>query len=101
MGLGGTREEGAASGAGARGESRTGSPAHAASLATRGARGLIRGYQLALSPLLPQSCRFHPTCSDYALEALRRHGAIRGGWLATRRLCRCNPWHPGGYDPVP
>ena len=63
--------------------------------------GLIRGYQLFLSPLLPPSCRFHPSCSQYALEAVTRHGALRGGWLAARRLARCHPFHPGGFDPVP
>jgi putative membrane protein insertion efficiency factor len=63
--------------------------------------GLIRGYQTVLSPLLPPSCRFHPSCSQYALEAVTRHGALKGGWLAARRLARCHPFHPGGYDPVP
>ncbi len=62
---------------------------------------LIRGYQLLLSPLLPPSCRFYPSCSQYALEAVTRHGALRGGWLAARRLVRCHPFHPGGNDPVP
>lgn len=62
---------------------------------------LVRGYQLAISPFLPPSCRFHPTCSCYAIEALQRHGALRGGWLALRRIGRCQPWHPGGHDPVP
>lgn len=62
---------------------------------------LVRGYQLTLSPLLPPSCRFVPSCSAYALEALERHGARRGGWLALRRLARCHPFRPGGYDPVP
>jgi hypothetical protein len=63
--------------------------------------GLIRGYQIVVSPLLPPSCRFHPSCSQYALEAVTRHGALKGGWLAARRLARCHPFHPGGYDPVP
>lgn len=63
--------------------------------------GAVRGYQLFLSPLLPPSCRFTPSCSQYALEALERHGAVKGTWLAARRLARCHPWHPGGYDPVP
>jgi putative membrane protein insertion efficiency factor len=63
--------------------------------------GLIRGYQIALSPLLPPSCRFYPSCSQYALEAVNRHGALKGGWLAARRLARCHPFNPGGYDPVP
>lgn len=61
----------------------------------------VRGYRYFLSPMLPPSCRFHPSCSEYAEEALTEHGALRGGWLATKRLCRCGPWHPGGYDPVP
>jgi uncharacterized protein len=63
--------------------------------------GLIRGYQRVLSPLLPPSCRFYPSCSQYALEAVTRHGALKGSWLAARRLARCHPFHPGGYDPVP
>jgi putative membrane protein insertion efficiency factor len=61
----------------------------------------LRGYQVLVSPLLAPSCRFHPSCSQYADEALERHGLWRGSWLAGRRLCRCGPWHPGGYDPVP
>jgi putative membrane protein insertion efficiency factor len=61
----------------------------------------VRGYRYFLAPLLPRACRFHPSCSQYAEEALERHGALRGGLLAARRLCRCGPWHPGGYDPVP
>ena len=64
-------------------------------------RTAVRGYQWLVRPLLPPACRFHPSCSEYAEEALVRHGACRGGWLAARRLCRCGPWHPGGYDPVP
>ncbi|OGA11468.1 MAG: membrane protein insertion efficiency factor YidD [Betaproteobacteria bacterium RIFCSPHIGHO2_12_FULL_69_13] len=64
-------------------------------------RFAVRGYRLLVSPLLPRSCRFHPSCSEYAEEALERHGAWRGGWLAAKRLCRCGPWHPGGCDPVP
>lgn len=62
---------------------------------------LVRGYQVAISPLLPPSCRYSPTCSQYAIDALRRHGAVKGSWLAVRRLARCHPFHPGGYDPVP
>lgn len=64
-------------------------------------RGLIRGYQLLVSPVLPSSCRFSPSCSAYALEAVARHGAAQGGWLAVKRVCRCHPWHEGGWDPVP
>lgn len=63
--------------------------------------GLIRLYQLVLSPILPAGCRFYPSCSEYAREAVGRHGAWRGGWLALRRLGRCHPFHPGGLDPVP
>ena len=61
----------------------------------------IRFYQYAISPLLGPRCRFYPTCSQYALEAIELHGAIHGGYLALRRLARCHPWHPGGIDPVP
>ena len=61
----------------------------------------VRGYRYFVAPLLPRACRFHPSCSQYAEEALERHGALRGGLLAARRVCRCGPWHPGGYDPVP
>jgi len=61
----------------------------------------VRAYQKILSPLLPPSCRFTPSCSVYAHAALARHGAVRGSWLAVRRLARCHPWNPGGYDPVP
>ncbi len=61
----------------------------------------IVAYRRWVSPALPARCRFHPSCSAYALEAVTRHGAWRGSWLATRRLLRCHPFHPGGYDPVP
>jgi len=63
--------------------------------------GLVRLYRLALSPLLPPSCRFQPSCSAYAVEALTRHGAARGSWLTARRLARCHPFCEGGIDPVP
>ena len=63
--------------------------------------GLMRLYQYLISPLLGPRCRFHPSCSHYAIEAVERHGGLRGSWLAVRRLGRCHPWHPGGYDPVP
>jgi putative membrane protein insertion efficiency factor len=64
-------------------------------------RILIRTYQLTISPLLGPRCRFHPTCSEYSLEAIGKHGAARGAWLTCLRMCRCHPWHPGGIDPVP
>jgi putative membrane protein insertion efficiency factor len=63
-------------------------------------RFLIRAYQLGISPLLGAHCRFYPSCSQYALEAVSRHGSLRGGWLALRRLARCHPFNEGGYDPV-
>lgn len=62
---------------------------------------LLRGYQLFVSPVLGPRCRFHPSCSQYAREAVTEHGALMGAYLAVRRLCRCHPFHPGGYDPVP
>nr|VFK42669.1 MAG: putative membrane protein insertion efficiency factor [Candidatus Kentron sp. TC] len=61
----------------------------------------IRLYQYAVSPFLPPSCRFYPSCSAYALEAVERYGCVRGLWLGARRILRCHPWHPGGFDPVP
>ena len=70
-----------------------------AAIATTLAWG-VRGYQLAVSPLLPPSCRFTPTCSNYTIEALERRGLFAGSYLAARRLLRCHPFHPGGYDPV-
>ena len=62
---------------------------------------LVKGYRLLLSPWWGRQCRFSPTCSEFALEALERHGAWRGTWLAMRRVSRCHPWRAGGYDPVP
>ena len=62
---------------------------------------LIRGYQLAISPLLGPRCRFYPSCSHYAIEAIETHGALRGMWLTVKRISRCHPWHEGGFDPVP
>ncbi|NUM56934.1 MAG: membrane protein insertion efficiency factor YidD [Candidatus Hydrogenedentes bacterium] len=62
---------------------------------------IIRLYQLLLSPLLGQNCRFYPTCSHYAIEAIRKYGAIRGVWYGVRRIARCHPFNAGGYDPVP
>jgi len=62
---------------------------------------LLRAYRFAISPLYGQVCRYHPSCSAYALEAVTRHGSLRGGWLAIRRVGRCHPWAAGGYDPVP
>ena len=61
----------------------------------------VRGYQVVLSPHLPASCRYYPTCSHYAIEALGKHGALRGGWLAVKRIARCHPFRPGGFHPVP
>jgi hypothetical protein len=60
----------------------------------------LRFYKAGVSPLLPPACRFVPTCSEYALEAVERYGALRGGWMGLRRLLRCHPFHPGGFDPV-
>ena len=68
---------------------------------TRLLRLLLRAYRYFLSPFLGPVCRFHPSCSQYSDEALGRYGVFVGGWLAAGRLCRCGPWHPGGYDPVP
>jgi putative membrane protein insertion efficiency factor len=62
---------------------------------------LIRFYQLVISPLFPSSCRYSPTCSHYGIEALQKHGLIRGGWLTIKRIASCNPWGGSGFDPVP
>ena len=62
---------------------------------------LVRGYQILLSPYFGSQCRFSPTCSHYSIQALEKHGAIKGAYLTVRRLLRCNPWHRGGFDPVP
>ncbi|TMH61504.1 MAG: membrane protein insertion efficiency factor YidD [Betaproteobacteria bacterium] len=62
---------------------------------------VLRAYQYMLRPLLGANCRFYPSCSDYAREAIERHGAARGSWLAVRRIARCHPYHAGGFDPVP
>ena len=71
------------------------------SLAARFLLMLIRAYQYVLSPYFGTQCRFAPTCSHYAVDALKKYGAIKGGYLTVRRLLRCHPWHDGGYDPVP
>ena len=63
--------------------------------------GLIKAYRVLVSPLLGPRCRFYPTCSAYAAEAIDTHGALRGSWLAVKRVAKCHPWHPGGVDPVP
>ena len=62
---------------------------------------VIRFYRRQISPALPPCCRYFPTCSDYALQAVQKYGAVKGGWLAAKRVARCNPFHKGGYDPVP
>ena len=73
----------------------------AAALYRRLILAALRAYKLTLSPLIGTQCRFAPSCSEYAAEALIAHGPARGGWLAARRVCRCNPWGGSGYDPVP
>lgn len=62
---------------------------------------LIRGYQFLLSPWIGNQCRFYPTCSEYAKQAIIHHGSAKGSFLAVKRVCKCHPWHPGGFDPVP
>ena len=62
---------------------------------------LIQGYRRFISPMFPPTCRFQPTCSTYALEAISTYGTVKGGWLAIKRILRCHPFHPGGYDPIP
>ncbi len=62
---------------------------------------LIRFYQYAISPLIGRRCRYFPTCSEYTADAVNKYGALKGSWLGVKRICRCHPWHPGGYDPVP
>jgi putative membrane protein insertion efficiency factor len=63
--------------------------------------GIIKIYQKVISPLTPPSCRFYPTCSHYGIEAVEKHGALKGSWLAVRRISKCHPFHEGGFDPVP
>ena len=70
-------------------------------LAAQGCAGLIRTYQVFFRPLVAPACRYVPSCSEYARGAILAHGVLRGGWLAARRVARCNAWHPGGLDPVP
>lgn len=69
--------------------------------ARRVLQGPVRAYRKFISPLKPPTCRFYPSCSAYALEALEKHGAVKGSWLAAKRIARCHPFHPGGIDPVP
>ena len=73
----------------------------AAQAAAGALKGVVIAYQWTLRPVIGANCRFHPSCSHYAIEAIEAHGALRGAWLAGRRILRCNPWHPGGEDPVP
>jgi len=61
---------------------------------------LVRGYQLFISPLLPKTCRFYPTCSEYFIQAVRKYGALKGTWLGIKRILKCHPFNPGGYDPL-
>lgn len=82
-------------------EKQTAAPEKLASIGAKALLLLITFYRYAISPLLPSRCRYYPTCSSYADEAIRRYGAIRGGWLAIKRLSRCQPWGSHGLDPVP
>ena len=70
-------------------------------LPTRSVLVMLRFYKRQISPALPPCCRYFPTCSEYAMQAVEKYGAVKGGWLAAKRLARCNPFHKGGYDPVP
>ena len=70
-------------------------------MAKRIALGFLSFYKAAISPYLPSQCRFHPTCSEYAADAITAHGAARGSWMGLKRILRCNPWASGGFDPVP
>lgn len=82
------------------GHTRDGEPAHQP-LGVQLLTAPIRFYQLAISPMMLPVCRYFPTCSNYALQAIEKHGVLRGSWLATRRILRCHPFQPGGFDPVP
>jgi putative membrane protein insertion efficiency factor len=96
---GGSRE--AASGEGRDGVRSRAASVVSTSVAAHMAIGTVRVYQWTIRPIIGAHCRFWPTCSDYAIDALRQHGAVRGSALAARRVLRCNPWHEGGWDPVP
>jgi putative membrane protein insertion efficiency factor len=63
--------------------------------------GVIKLYQWTIGPVIGETCRFYPSCSHYGVEALKKHGALKGSWLTIKRICRCHPWNPGGIDPVP
>ncbi len=76
-------------------------PALQPRLVSRLLMGAIRLYQMTISQALPPSCRFYPSCSEYTLQAIARYGVLKGTWLGARRILRCHPFHPGGYDPVP
>lgn len=71
------------------------------SFVARAALKVVKFYREAISPLFPPCCRYVPTCSEYAMIAIQRYGFLKGAWLAIKRVCRCHPWHPGGFDPVP